>query len=113
MSQCGIYLGMRCFFARLALGRGSRRLRLSTRHLFVMPAESRLILGKVMKITRLGSVPSQPALKEYFTGSARVDSRFKAEEPARTVGAIVTFEPGARTNWHTHPLGQTLIVTQG
>ncbi|MFM0349077.1 (R)-mandelonitrile lyase [Paraburkholderia sp. RL17-347-BIC-D] len=66
-----------------------------------------------MKITRVGSVPSQTATAECFTGVVRVDSPFKAEEPARTVGALVTFEPGARTNWHTHPLGQTLVVTQG
>ncbi|MGE8163809.1 (R)-mandelonitrile lyase [Paraburkholderia sp. NPDC080076] len=66
-----------------------------------------------MKITRVGSIPSQIAPKECFTGSVRIDSPFKADAPARSVGALVTFEPGARTNWHTHPLGQTLVVTQG
>jgi quercetin dioxygenase-like cupin family protein len=66
-----------------------------------------------MKITRVGSVPSRTAPAECFTGVVRVDSPFQAEEPARTFGALVTFEPGARTNWHSHPLGQTLVVTQG
>lgn len=65
-----------------------------------------------MQITRSGSQPRKgPA--EYFTGSVQVDTPFKGTEPARVGGGIVTFEPGARTNWHTHPLGQTLIVTAG
>ena len=66
-----------------------------------------------MKIQRSGSQPSIKGPAEWFTGSVRVDTPFKAEEPGRMSGAIVTFEPGARTNWHTHPLGQTLIVTAG
>lgn len=66
-----------------------------------------------MKITRNGSQPSGKGPAEYFTGSVRVDPLFKAEAPARVSGASVTFEPGARTAWHTHPLGQTLIVTAG
>jgi quercetin dioxygenase-like cupin family protein len=66
-----------------------------------------------MKITRIGAAASQKGPADKFTGDVRIDSPFQAEEPARTGGAIVTFEPGARTNWHTHPLGQTLIVTQG
>ena len=66
-----------------------------------------------MKITRSGSQPSQKGPAEYFTGSVRVDSRFQGTSPARVGGGIVTFEPGARTAWHTHPLGQTLIVTSG
>ncbi|MFK7606439.1 MULTISPECIES: cupin domain-containing protein [unclassified Pseudomonas] len=66
-----------------------------------------------MKITRVGSTPSQKGPADWFTGHVRIDSPFQGEEPARIAGAIVTFEPGARTNWHTHPLGQTLIVTQG
>lgn len=66
-----------------------------------------------MKITRNGSQPSNPAPAENFTGSVRVDPLFQADAPARARGASVTFEPGARTNWHTHPLGQTLIITAG
>ena len=65
-----------------------------------------------MQITRSGAQPRQgPA--EYFTGSVRIDTPFKGSEPARVGGGIVTFEPGARTAWHTHPLGQTLIITSG
>ncbi len=66
-----------------------------------------------MEIVRSGSVPSQAGSREYFTGSVRIDSRFQREAPARIGGGIVTFEPGARTAWHTHPLGQTLIVISG
>jgi hypothetical protein len=64
-----------------------------------------------MDIKRGGSRPSGQGSAEYFTGAVRVDPLFEAPEPARTRGASVTFEPGARTAWHTHPLGQTLIVT--
>ncbi len=66
-----------------------------------------------MKIQRNGSQPSGRGPAEYFTGTVRVDPLFQAEEPARVAGASVTFEPGARTAWHTHPLGQTLIVIAG
>ncbi|RWO92924.1 cupin domain-containing protein [Mesorhizobium sp.] len=66
-----------------------------------------------MKITRVGSQPSGPGPVDYFTGAVRIDPLFQAPEPARVGGASVTFEPGARTAWHTHPLGQTLIVTAG
>jgi quercetin dioxygenase-like cupin family protein len=66
-----------------------------------------------MKITRVGSQPSGPGPADYFTGAVRIDPLFQAPEPARGGGASVTFEPGARTAWHTHPLGQTLIVTAG
>jgi quercetin dioxygenase-like cupin family protein len=66
-----------------------------------------------MKITRNGSQPSRKGPAEYFTGSVRVDQPFQGSAPARIGGAFVTFEPGARTAWHTHPLGQTLIVTSG
>ncbi|QBH98806.1 cupin domain-containing protein [Limnobaculum zhutongyuii] len=66
-----------------------------------------------MKITPAGSQPSQPGSENYFTGRVRIDAPFQGTEPARIGGATVTFEPGARTAWHTHPLGQTLIVTQG
>ena len=66
-----------------------------------------------MDIKRSGSQPSGKGPSDYFTGTVRVDPLFKATEPARVVGASVTFEPGARTAWHTHPLGQTLVVTSG
>lgn len=66
-----------------------------------------------MEIKRSGTQPSNKAPVEYFTGAVRVDPLFQAPEPARVRGASVTFEPGARTAWHTHPLGQTLIVTVG
>jgi quercetin dioxygenase-like cupin family protein len=66
-----------------------------------------------MKITKAGSTPSAKGPEEYFTGTVRLDAPFNAENPARVGGAAVTFEPGARTAWHTHPLGQTLIVTAG
>jgi len=66
-----------------------------------------------MHITRNGSQPSGTGPAEYFTGTVRVDPLFTAADPARALGANVTFEPGARTAWHTHPLGQTLIVTAG
>lgn len=66
-----------------------------------------------MEIRRCGSQPSNKGSAEYFTGSVRVDALFHAPSPARAVSANVTFEPGARTAWHTHPLGQTLIVTSG
>jgi quercetin dioxygenase-like cupin family protein len=66
-----------------------------------------------MDIKRSGTQPSAKGPVEWFTGSVRIDSPFQRSSPARVGGAIVTFEPGARTAWHTHPLGQTLIVTAG
>ena len=66
-----------------------------------------------MQITRAGATPSTRGPADYFTGAVRIDAPFKAEAPARVGGATVTFEPGARTAWHTHPLGQTLIVVSG
>jgi quercetin dioxygenase-like cupin family protein len=69
--------------------------------------------SRTMKITRSGSQPSQKGPAEYFTGSVRVDPLFPANAPSRTSGASVTFEPGAHSAWHTHPLGQILIVTAG
>lgn len=66
-----------------------------------------------MNIQRSGSAPSAKGSADYFTGTVRIDPLFQAMEPSRVVGASVTFEPGARTAWHTHPLGQTLIVTAG
>ena len=66
-----------------------------------------------MEIKRSGSQPSGKGPAAYFTGTVRVDPLFNAPDPARVLGATVTFEPGARTVWHSHPLGQTLIVTAG
>lgn len=66
-----------------------------------------------MIIHRVGSRPSGKGPAEWFTGTVRIDPLFQAQEPARVAGASVTFEPSARTAWHTHPLGQTLIVTSG
>ncbi len=66
-----------------------------------------------MEIKRSGTQPSGTGPAEYFTGSVRIDPLFSPPEPARVAMALVTFEPGARTAWHTHPLGQTLIVVSG
>src|SRR5499426_1566530 len=66
-----------------------------------------------MDIKRNGTQPSGKGPAEWFTGTVRIDPLFKAPDPARVSGSSVTFEPGARTAWHTHPLGQTLIVTAG
>jgi len=66
-----------------------------------------------MDIKRSGSQASTKGSAEYFTGTVRIDPLFQPPEPARVMGAAVTFEPGARTAWHTHPLGQTLVVTAG
>ena len=66
-----------------------------------------------MTITRNGSQPSTKGSAQYFTGSVRIDLLFRPKDPSRVSGAYVTFEPGARTAWHTHPLGQILIVTAG
>jgi quercetin dioxygenase-like cupin family protein len=66
-----------------------------------------------MEVKKNGTQPSAKRPEEYFTGSVRIDSPFQGSASARAGGAIVTFEPGARTAWHRHPLGQTLIVTSG
>jgi quercetin dioxygenase-like cupin family protein len=66
-----------------------------------------------MEIKRIGSQPSYQGPADYFTGTVRVDPLFDSPDPARVAGASVTFEPGARTAWHSHPLGQTLVVTAG
>jgi quercetin dioxygenase-like cupin family protein len=66
-----------------------------------------------LNIQRAGTQASGKGPADWFTGAVRIDPLFQAPEPARAVGASVTFEPGARTAWHTHPLGQTLIVTAG
>jgi quercetin dioxygenase-like cupin family protein len=66
-----------------------------------------------MEIKRSGSQPTGAGPSEYFSGGVRIEPLFQAPAPARVFGATVTFEPGARTAWHTHPLGQTLLVTAG
>jgi quercetin dioxygenase-like cupin family protein len=66
-----------------------------------------------MEIKRAGSQPAIKGPSDWFTGTVRIDPLFPATDPARAAGNSVTFEPGARTAWHTHPLGQTLIVTAG
>ncbi len=66
-----------------------------------------------MEIKRIGTQPSNKGPADWFTGTVRIDPLFQTTAPARVAGASVTFEPGARTAWHTHPLGQTLIVTAG
>ena len=66
-----------------------------------------------MKITRNNSQNSVQGPSDWFTGNVRIDPLFDTEDPARVAGASVTFEPGARTAWHTHPLGQTLVITSG
>ncbi len=67
----------------------------------------------IITISHRGSLPPNQGNAEYFTGSVRIDPLFSADEPSRVAGASVTFERGARTAWHSHPLGQTLIVTSG
>ena len=66
-----------------------------------------------MEITRSGSLPSRRGPDEWFTGTVRIDPLIGPEPPARAIGIRITFEPGARTLWHSHPLGQALIVTEG
>src|ERR1700678_693048 len=66
-----------------------------------------------MEIKRIGSQPSGKGPADWFTGTVRIDPLFQAPDPALVAGASVTFEPAARTAWHSHPLGQTLIVTAG
>lgn len=85
---------------------------------FVLPILIFVFAGSAMAneaviVTRAGSEASSVGPAENFTGAVRVDGRFRATAPATVSGATVTFEPGARTAWHTHPLGQTLIVVSG
>lgn len=68
---------------------------------------------KMIEVTRVGAVPPTKGPAEFFTGTVRIDSLFGPHDPSRVSGGTVTFEPGARTHWHTHPSGQTLIVTAG
>jgi quercetin dioxygenase-like cupin family protein len=81
--------------------------------LLVLPAFAQNTDAPDMTIARAGSQPSSQGPARYFTGSARVDPLFAPHAPATTSGAYVTFEPGARSAWHTHPAGQVLIVTAG
>ncbi|MFJ4142835.1 cupin domain-containing protein [Pseudomonas sp. NPDC089734] len=81
--------------------------------LSLLAAEAHSETGPALTVTPNGSQPSVRGPADYFTGQVRVDSPFKGTGDARVGGATVTFEPGARTAWHTHPLGQTLIVTAG
>lgn len=78
-----------------------------------MAPHKRIPRNLTMDIQRNGSKPSGKGPPDWFTGTVRIDPLFQAASPARVAGASVTFEPGARTAWHTHPLGQTLIVTSG
>ncbi|PKU24874.1 cupin domain-containing protein [Telmatospirillum siberiense] len=80
---------------------------------FLLASTASAQSDQVITIVRAGSQPSITGSADYFTGSVRIDSMFQRSEPARIGGGIVTFAPGARTAWHTHPLGQTLIVTAG
>jgi quercetin dioxygenase-like cupin family protein len=79
----------------------------------LVPLVERLGKDSLMNIKRNGSLASAKGPADYFTGAVRIDSPFKGDGPARVGGATVTFEPGARTAWHTHPLGQTLLVVAG
>lgn len=92
-------------------------LKLTSTAVFALPAlghtQTKAAPHFTMNITRNATQASTKAAAENFTGTVRVDPLFQADAPARARGASVTFEPGARTNWHTHPLGQTLIVTTG
>ena len=92
-----------------------QRLLAADRETYVSHLQTRRSLphGDEMDIARSGSQPSGKGPADYFTGSVRIDPLASPPEPARAVLALVTFEPGARTAWHTHPLGQTLIVTAG
>lgn len=84
----------------------------------ILRSEDKTILGRKelnmeISITRAGSQPSTKGPADWFTGNVRIDPLFQPKESARAAAASVTFEPGARTAWHTHPVGQTLIVTAG
>jgi quercetin dioxygenase-like cupin family protein len=87
--------------------------RLTATALWLFLLASAAAEAQTITITRSGSQLSRKGPAEYFTGSVRIDPLFQAQDPSRTSGSSVTFEPGARSAWHTHPLGQTLIVTAG
>ena len=94
---------------RAALGRGKARVSFSAQDVATAPTSG----VKAMEIVRKGTVPSVPGPAEYFTGDVRIDMQFQRTGESRVAGAIVSFEPGARTAWHTHPLGQNLFVISG
>ena len=87
--------------------------RLTATALWLFLLASAAAEAQTITITRSGSQPSRKGPAAYFTGSVRIDPLFQAQDPSRTSGSYVTFEPGARSAWHRHPLGQTLIVTAG
>ena len=87
--------------------------RLTATALWLFLLASAAAEAQTLTLTRSGSQPSRKGPAEYFTGSVRIDPLFQAQDPSRTSGSSVTFEPGAHSAWHTHPLGQTLIVTAG
>ncbi|WP_413731034.1 cupin domain-containing protein [Sodalis sp. RH22] len=89
------------------------RLMISALPLALPPSATFAEETSMIDITRHGSTPAASGPESYFTGTVRIDAPFQATPPARVGGATVTFQPGARTAWHTHPLGQTLIVTAG
>jgi len=91
----------------------SRRQKNEEREISLCFANRQLKGNETMQIKRSGSQPSGKGPADWFTGTVRIDPLFQANAPARAAGAAVTFEPGARTAWHTHPLGQTLIVIFG
>lgn len=103
------YLGRREF----VLVAGATALAFSTIGRTWAEDQPKTMKEQTMEIKPNGSQPSQPGPSDWFTGQTRIDPLFGSPEPARAGGANVTFEPGARTAWHTHPLGQTLIVTSG
>lgn len=80
---------------------------------FAAPVSAQTAPNGGIVVQKNGSQPSAKGASEYFTGTAWIDAPFSGTDPSRVTGATVTFEPGARTAWHTHPLGQTLIVTAG
>ncbi len=92
---------------------GTRKRRASVVAAAAFVSASSALASEVITITHAGSKPAIVGAPDRFTGSVRVEDNFKATAPATVGGATVTFEPGARTAWHTHPLGQTLIVTSG
>ena len=106
------FRGALLFGARVGCGLGRRRFA-AAGLAFLAPWSLDKGRSEAMEIKRAGSQPSGKGPAEYFAGAVRVDPLFQAADPARVAGALVTFEPGARTAWHTHPLGQTLLVTTG
>jgi quercetin dioxygenase-like cupin family protein len=100
------------YVAQIRFSSNERRIFRTHRHVRVEEVSAKT-RSMTMEIKRVGSRPSGKGPAEWFTGTVRIDPLFTAPDPARAAGASVTLEPGARTAWHTHPLGQTLIVTSG